>query len=150
VVSVCSAGFFSREELGYLLYNGALDNLGLARKERIRRLKAVAEKMPESMTHDEGEKVKHRKLEYHRNVDNVAEVFASDMESPAGREHRDAFLEGLAVQKQDNTLDYIRVIQSLPEAVSSKGTAWLQAIVDDRCRKAAELLPAMNLFGRSL
>ena len=141
--------FFYGEELGYLLYNGALDNLSLARKERISRLKAVAEKVPESTTHDEHEKLRNRKLEFYRNVDEMCHLFESDLEGAAGRKYREAFLEGLELQKRGDSLDYIRVIQGLPKAVSLEGTAWLQAIVEDLCQKAAQLLPSMNLFGSS-
>jgi len=67
----------------------------------------------------------------------------------SGNRHRDAFLEALEVGKKDGDSDYIKVIQGLPEAVSTNGTRWLQAIVDDRCRRAAEVLPGLNLFGKS-
>jgi len=141
--------FFHGEELGYLVYNGALHNLKLAREERIKRLKMVAEKMPESVHHDNGDTKKNRNLEFFRNIDDVCSVFDDDRELLSAHKHRDPFLEALAIQKRDRGLDYIPVIQSLPETISREGTKWLEAIVDDRCEKAAGFLPAMNLFGKS-
>ncbi len=141
--------FFHGEELGYPVYNGALDNLRLARGERFKRLKAVAEKLSESVHHDEQERVRNRKLEFYRNVDAVCRVFEDLDDLPSANRHRDAFLEALEVGKKDGDSDYIKVIQGLPEAVSTNGTRWLQAIVDDRCRRAAEVLPGLNLFGKS-
>ena len=138
--------FFHGEELGYLVYNGALDSLRLARGERFKRLKAVAEKMPESVHHDEKESVKNGKLAFYQNVDEVCHVFEDLQDLPSANKHRDAFLEALEVGKKDGGSDYIQAIQSLPQAVSTDGTRWLQAIVDDRCEAAAGLLPAMNLF----
>ncbi|EFK06886.1 conserved hypothetical protein [delta proteobacterium NaphS2] len=142
-------GFFHGEKQGYLLYNGALDNLRLAVKERINRLKAVAEKMPESAKDDGSESIRHRKLEFYRNVEEVCSLFVDDPEMPSAHEHRDTFLEALEVQKREQGLDYITIIKHLPEKAKTEGTKWLQAIVDDRCRKAAGLLPAMRLFGES-
>ena len=141
--------FFHGEELGYLVYNGALHNLKLAREERIKRLKAVAEKMPESVDHNNRNVTGNRNLVFNRNIDDVCSVFDDDQALLSGNQHRDPFLEALAVQKRDQGTDYISVIQSFPEAVSKEGTKWLQAIVDDRCEKAAGFLPAMNLFGKS-
>ena len=138
--------FFHGEELGYLVYNGALDNLRLARGERFKRLKAVAEKMPESIQHDESDMIKNRKLEFYHNVDEVCRVFEDDQNVKSVNKCCDSFLEALETQRKDRDIDYIAFIQSLPEVVSTKGTKWLQAIVDDRCQKVAGLLPAMNLF----
>lgn len=137
---------FHGEELGYLVYNGALDNLRLARGERSKRLKAVAEKMPESIHHDESDMIKNRKLEFYQNVDEVCRVFEDDQNVKAVNKYGESFLEALETQKKDQDLDYIAFIQGLPEAVSTKGTKWLQTIVDDRCQRAVDLLPAMNLF----
>jgi len=141
--------FFHGEELGDLVYNGALVNLRQAREERIKRLQAVAEKMPESVQHDESDEGRNRKLEFHRNVDEVCGVFEVGREMLAGQKLREDFLEALEVGKTDENSDYISVIQNLPQVVSAKGTQWLQAIVDDRCQKAAEWLPSMSLLGRS-
>jgi UDP-N-acetylglucosamine/UDP-N-acetylgalactosamine diphosphorylase len=142
-------GFFHGEELGYWVYKGALDNLKLAREERIKRLKAVAEKMPESVHHDNGDTKKNRNLEFFRNIDDVCSVFDDDRELLSANKHRDLFLEALESQKRNQGPNYIPVIQGLPETISREGTKWLEAIVDDRCEKAAGFLPSMNLFGKS-
>ncbi|MCG6878807.1 MAG: UDP-N-acetylglucosamine pyrophosphorylase [Deltaproteobacteria bacterium] len=141
--------FFHGEKQGYLVYNGALDNLRLAIKERVNRLKAVAEKMPESANDDGSDSIRNRNLEFHRNVDEVCNLFVGDLEMPSAHEHCDTFLEALAVQKREQDSDYITLMKHLPEKVKLEGTKWLQAIVDDRCQKAAGLLPAMRLFEKS-
>lgn len=141
--------FFRGEALGSLIYSGALHNLILAREERIKRLKAVAEKMPESVHHDKSGTTRNRKLEFSRRVHEVCGVFEDGGDSQSFNGHRDLFLEALEAGKKDLGSDYIAVIQGLPEGVSREGTKWLQAIVDDRCEKAAGFLPAMKLFGKS-
>ena len=141
--------FFQGEEMGYLVYNGVLENLSLAKKERIKRLRAVAEKMPESIHNDRSDSIRSRKIEFHRHVDEVCGVFDDDQEIKSGNKYRDPFLEALEIQKKDQESKYLSVIQSLPEAVSREGTEWLETIVQDLCLKAATLLPAMNLFKTS-
>lgn len=141
--------FFQGEELGSLVYNGVLENLSLAKKERIKRLRAVAEKMPESIHHDRSDSIRSRKTEFHRHVDEVCNVFDDDQGADTGNHHRDPFLEALEIQKKNQEAKYISVIQSLPEAVSREGTEWLETIVQDLCMKAASFLPAMNLFRKS-
>ena len=138
--------FFHGEDLGYLIYNGALDNLRLARGERAKRLKALAEKMPDSARHDESESIKNRKLEFHRNVDEICALFEEGADLQLGDPYRDTFLEGLETVKKGRNSDYVTTIQSLPETVSKEGTRWLEEIILDRCKKAAGLLPAVTLF----
>jgi len=142
--------FFHGEELGKLVYDGALDNLKLAREERIRRLRAVAEKMPQSVRPDNRHETGHPHLEFFHHIDEVCDVFEGELEFPSAHEHRDPFLEALAVQERAQGPNYISVIQGLSEAVKKEGTRWLEEIVNDRCEKAAGFLPAMNLFRKSV
>ena len=44
-----SPTFFNNQEFGDLLYDGLIDKLSLAKAERIKRLRAMAEKMPDSL-----------------------------------------------------------------------------------------------------
>jgi UDP-N-acetylglucosamine/UDP-N-acetylgalactosamine diphosphorylase len=45
--------FFNGQEFGELIYAGALDKLALAKRERIKRLKAMADNMPETIKRSE-------------------------------------------------------------------------------------------------
>ncbi len=139
--------FFHGEELGYLIYNGGIENLSLAGKERIKRLKAVAEKMPESILHDRSDTIRSCKMEFQHRVDEVCGVFDATQAAEFGNEYRDRFLEALQIHQKNQDADYLAVIQSLPEAVSKDGTRWLETIVQGLCKKAGTFLPAMNLFG---
>ncbi len=132
--------FFHGEELGYLIYNGVLENLSLAKKERIKRLRAVAEKMPESIHHDRSDTTRSRKMAFHHRINEVCGVFDGAQAAQFGNEHRDRFLEALKTHQKDQDPDYLTVIQSLPEAVSKAGTLWLEAIVQGLCTKATAFL----------
>ena len=138
-------GFFEKEPLGTLLLAGALDKIELAKRERLKRLRAMAEKMPEAIVtahaqaQDEGAL---RKKDLFQNIDALHELFADGREREAGAELRDRFLAGLTHARNENDADYITVIQGLPDQVAQTGTAWLQAIVDGFSDAAWDVLPA--------
>ncbi len=138
--------FLNEEALGYRIYNGALDTFGIARGERIKRLKALAEKMPDSAHEEKSMNTKNRKLEFFARVDEACSVFEVEKAMPSGHEHRDRFLEALDIRRSETEGGYIRVIQSLSEGERAHGIRWLEAVMDDRCQAAAACLPSMNLF----
>jgi len=138
---------FNAHELGDLIYAGALDKLAIAKKERIKRLKSVADKMPDSLIKDgSGECTSAGKIELHNNVGQACDLFDSAVAAEIGVEHRGPFLAGFHNQMNDNDADYLRLIQGLPADLSRKGTLWLDGIIHELCRKTAEMLPSMNLF----
>lgn len=136
-------------ELGDLLHEGALHKIGLAREERIRRLRDVALRMPDSLE-GEGEKKGRRagmgRVEFGRNFNLVEELFRPGTGADMGLEHRDPFLEEIRKRTEYDGPDHVTLIQALPPEISKKGTLWLQEIVDGLCRKTAGILPAMGLF----
>lgn len=138
--------FMKSDFLGHFVYKGALDNLVRATAERCRRLQAVAQKMPDSIRHDKSETIRNRKLEFHHHVDDICRVFENGAGDISGIEHRDAFLEGLEEHKKHREKNYVSTIQSLPEAVLTAGTRWLEAVIDDLCGRSAAFVPSMTLF----
>ena len=137
---------FKAHELGDLIFRGAIDKLAIAKKERFKRLKAVADKMPDSLKKDgSGESTNAGRLELHNNIGEVCDLFDSDIAAGIGVEHRDPFLAGFHNQIDDD-VDYLRLIQGLSADLSRKGTLWLDMIIHELCRKTEEILPAMNLF----
>ncbi len=138
---------FKADELGDLIYGGALDKLTLAKQERVLRLKAVSDKMPRSMEMDGArESGKAGKRELYRNIDRVCDLFDSDTAAAAGTEHREAFLDGFHIQMNDHDPDYVSLIKGLPATVSQKGTLWLDTMIRELCRKTGEMLPSLRLF----
>jgi len=140
-------GIFNAHELGDLIYKGALDKLAIAKKERIKRLKAVADKMPDSLKEDgSGERTNAGKIELHNNIGQVCDLVDSDMAAEIGVEHRDSFLAGFHSRMNDNDADYLGLIKGLPADLTRKGTLWLDRIIYELCRKTAGILPSMGLF----
>lgn len=139
--------FFDAQELGELMYAGALDKLKIATAERVKRLKAMAEKaaaIPEgaarSRQSSEGRK------QFHDRMKEVGGLFTDGLAEGTVGEYRDAFLSSFDATKKARETSYVNSIQGLPALVSAKGTLWLDGIIDAMCMRAAALMPSLNIF----
>jgi len=134
--------------LGGLIYAGALDRLSQARAERLKRLKAMADKMPISIGRHHGEgKGALRKKELLEKIGPLSELFQEASEDEAVVSLREGFLAGLERHHgSSRSAGYLEVVKGLAESVSGQGTRWLQAVVDRLCLRAGELMPSMDLF----
>jgi bifunctional UDP-N-acetylglucosamine pyrophosphorylase / glucosamine-1-phosphate N-acetyltransferase len=125
--------FFMREELGPLVYAGALEVLAGAKQERVKRLLAMAAKVPAT-----GQAAR----EWRTGADRACGLFAAAPEGAAAS--GEAFVAELAALT-GSTASYIEAIQSLPRAAACRGVNWLQQIVDALMAEAAAVLPALEL-----
>lgn len=130
--------FFREQELGDLVYQGALMKLALAAAERCKRLEDLAGKLAVSGGPD--------RRELRENAGRLRELFAAGRTQPAGHEQRDRFLAGLQ-QNRNPGAGYIETIQRLPAEVLLEGTQWLDQIVEGVTRLLASLAPSMGLTG---
>jgi bifunctional UDP-N-acetylglucosamine pyrophosphorylase/glucosamine-1-phosphate N-acetyltransferase len=139
--------FFDTQEFGRLIFDGLLDKLALARKERIKRLKVLAEKVKGSSKNDAGTKTKPKgRIEFFEKFSEIEELFAEAMKNSVIDRYRDSFLSASEKARSEKGINYIAVIQGLPADVSKKGTVWLQGIVDSFCEKTKEIIPSLRLF----
>ena len=122
--------FFDAQDLGPLVYEGALEMLSSARSERAKRLAAMVAKVSAD---DEA------RAELRERIADVLAVFDAPV-IPAGEE----FL--VAWKAMEHVSDYITTVQQAPPEVAAAGTRWLQQIVDDLCAQAGALVPSMRLF----
>jgi bifunctional UDP-N-acetylglucosamine pyrophosphorylase / glucosamine-1-phosphate N-acetyltransferase len=138
--------FFATMEFGELLYQGVLDKLSLAGKERSSRLIAMVEKVPPSHEKCCCQTGAERRLcELHAAVGDVCRVFEEELSDPKEAELGERFLNDFEKHRRGNG-DYIQVIQGLPDTTSKDGVRWLQHITDALCRKAGALLSSFDLF----
>ncbi len=142
--------FFQKQEFGELIFKATLENLQIAREERIKRLKDMAAKVVLSPGEEKG-KVKNTKAkqEFYEQAKWLEEVLVSDRGLRVGEEKRDPFLNEFIKHQRERGDNYIEVIQSLPSPVSKMGTQWLDAIVHLMCERAGKRLPALNLFKKN-
>lgn len=139
--------FFSSMEFGELFYQGALEKMALARKERTSRLMAMVEKVPSS--HEEcrcraGDQ--NRLCELHAHIGDVCSLFGEVSADRSEAELADRFLNAFEKHRRESSGDYIQVVQSMPETISQDGVRWLQHIVDALCKRAGTLLSSLTLF----
>jgi UDP-N-acetylglucosamine/UDP-N-acetylgalactosamine diphosphorylase len=127
--------FFARQELGALIYEAALETLVAAKAERVKRLAAMAAKMPESTPAG---------LEFREQAEAACALFRGDPEVPGGR----TFLDSLRPTEAACVGNYLETIQGMPPEVRAAGILWLQEIVDALCDEADDLLTTMDLFDR--
>lgn len=139
--------FFNAQEFGDLIYEGVLDKLALAKKERIKRLRALAEKLViVDETHQGQTKSSTKKREVHDNIDRVSELFEEKTLGISENQQRDSFLTAFHNHNKDNNADYIKVIQSMSSAVSQPGVQWLTQIVEGLCNQVEAILPSLDMF----
>ncbi|NQU13364.1 MAG: UDP-N-acetylglucosamine pyrophosphorylase, partial [Desulfobacteraceae bacterium] len=138
---------FGKEKFEGLIYSGAIGNLSLAKKERIKRIKEMVEKIP-AVAEGHKNRVSDSAAggELRERVEEVCALFGGVIPDKVGAVHRDSFLSEFEKYIKNSNQDYVRTVQGLPETVSQEGTRWLQEIVDELCRQAAVILPSMGLF----
>lgn len=124
--------FFVAQPLGDLVYEGALEVLALAKRERVQRFTALAGKVAAD---DPGRRALRDRAE------EMCRLF--DASPPAAG--RDAFLTAFAAAVPDMH-EYTQAIRQLPRDVSASGVAWLQRIVDSLCEQAAAVLQPLRVF----
>jgi bifunctional UDP-N-acetylglucosamine pyrophosphorylase / glucosamine-1-phosphate N-acetyltransferase len=132
--------FFAPQELGMVVFQGALATLVAAKEERIKRLEAMAAKVPESNRNCS---------QLRENLDALGELFTGDAarevsELGEARAARDAFLAGFREVALTET-SYIDTIKALTPALSGQGVQWLQHTVDGLCVRADALLPSLGI-----
>ncbi|MDD5204875.1 MAG: protein GlmU [Desulfobacterales bacterium] len=140
-------GFFDGQEFGDLIYAGLLEKVGLAREERIKRLKAMSEKMPiPDANAGSKENVFSGKREFAEHVDQACALFSNRSGTDAGADHRDRFLSAFGEHKRNHGGSYIEVVKSLPADISQAGTLWLENIVRGLSAQVGALFPSLDLF----
>ena len=128
--------FFPRQEFGPLVYEGALATLAGAKTERVKRLKAMAAKVPDA---------NRAAGELRENLDALGELFTGEAAAAAGAgAAAEAFLAGFA-QAVEGETSYIKAIKSLTPALSAQGVQWLEQTVDTLCARAGALLPSLGV-----
>jgi UDP-N-acetylglucosamine/UDP-N-acetylgalactosamine diphosphorylase len=142
--------FFEHQEFGHLIFTAILENLQIAKEERVKRLKDMAAKMvvPPDKAKGRGKTVR-LKQQFYEKGKLLEEVFVSDTAKTAGEKKRDPFLNAFVKHREEHGGNYIEVIQSLPPDVSKGGTQWLDAIVHLICGQAGKALPALAMFKKN-
>ena len=135
--------FFEGTEFGPLLYAGVMDQLALAREERLKRLGAMAQKAAPSA---KGRKPASTRTAFHEHFPSIENVFSGNGFNDETQRSGDVFLEDFLRATGSGRTDYIEAIRHLPAEIAAKGVAWLNNLVGDRCERVAIAAKSLNLF----
>lgn len=140
--------FLEAQPFGSLLYEGVMEQLAAARKERLKRLKAMAEKAKASTAKELNESSARGRNELYDQMEYIAGFFKTGSADrlEMAKKLREEFLKDLEKAAGNNRTNYIETIQALPAETSLKGSLWLNNIVDELCEKVIKAAPSLNLF----
>jgi hypothetical protein len=128
--------FFGVQELGPLVFEGALEVIAAGQSERARRLAAMVAKVTGET--DGRDQLRER-------IGEVLAVFESvpSVKPPA------EFLGEMSASAGQAPTDYLTAVRHLSPAARRTGTEWLQGMIDNLCAQAAALVPSMKLFANT-
>ena len=133
------------------LFVALKEKLRMAIDERIQRLKALSQKMPDSIIayqnytkENASSRILKQKNEFLERSDELEDYFRSQENIAVEENLRDAFMEKIRQGAQTSGKDYISVIKGLKDTEKVHGTLWLQSIVDHIIDDAFEFLPSFN------
>ncbi|HOX16610.1 MAG TPA: UDP-N-acetylglucosamine pyrophosphorylase [Smithellaceae bacterium] len=140
--------FLEAHPFGPLLFAGIMEQLSAAKKERLKRLKAMTEKATASSPKKRQAITARKRQELYEQISFIEGLFTDKMPEVLAPtvSSREAFLDDFEKTVGSNRANYIETIQSLPAAISSKGVTWLGSIVDAMTAKVAQSVPALALF----
>jgi len=138
--------FFAKQEFGLLMYEGALEKLHMAKQERIKRLKAMIEKIPPGRhAACSCETAGPGSCELHTAVKHACDLFMQPCSDDTLDDLRQSFSK-VFKQHAGTADDYITAVQSLSEETRECARKWLAALVDTQMLRAGALLPSLRLF----
>ena len=142
---------FIADDFPEILFDGLNEKLDMAIDERMKRFKALSQKMPDSIKaykNFDKDKISALVLQQKQELyDHWTELEASfdAQRNMAGKnELRDEFLEKIRLGIKSWGKDYISVIKGLQADDAEIGTRWLQGIVDTVTAEAFKLLPSFS------
>jgi glutamyl-tRNA reductase len=134
-----------------LLYKGALAKLDLVFNERIKRFKALADKMENSialyksyMGSKASEKLINQKREFSENIDKIETNFIQCQAYSGDEKLRTQFSNKVDELIHKVGSDYIKVIQKLDEDALEAGISWLLSIVEKTRNTTLKYLPSYS------
>ena len=133
------------------LFVGLKEKLRMAIDERIQRLKALSQKMPDSVIayqnyakENASSRILKQKNEFYERGNELEEYFRSQANIGVKENLRDGFMEKIRRSVKTSGKDYISVIKGLKDTDKEQGTLWLQSIVDHITDDALKFLPSFN------
>jgi len=137
--------FFEPLEFGPFIYAGVMEQLFLAIKERLKRLRDMAERPIAPAPHGPASESARDRRILNERFGEIENLFTGTVRDDLMERSHDAFIR--AFQKiTEHDRSYIETIQNLPADVASKGSRWLDSMVGTLCEHASRAMPSLSLF----
>jgi bifunctional UDP-N-acetylglucosamine pyrophosphorylase / glucosamine-1-phosphate N-acetyltransferase len=143
---------FISNEFPELLFDALSEKLTMGIDERIGRLKALSQKMPDSLiAYQKFAKtngstlILQQKNELNEKWAELEEYFKSQTAVNVKENIKDSFLDKIQRSISTNGKDYISAIRNLREEDKVLGTQWLQGIVDHITAGVLNVIPAFKI-----
>ena len=141
--------FYDGSDLDKFLYDGAIEKLEIIFNERVKRFKALANKMEKSiqlyksvMGNQTSEKLLNQKIELLKSIQVIEDEFISCKAYLGEESLKIEFLKSIYISIQKKGKNYINVIQNLSETETKVGTSWLLTIIDHVRKSVLKYLPS--------
>ncbi len=138
--------FFDVQEFGPLIYAAAMDQFNVMTKERLRRLRQMAQKaVAVSAREIKPDSLKERKdlLKKMKNIEVIASEEISDSTILKARK---AFIRDVEQYCSTRHNSYIENVQNFPAETAAKGSKWLLKIIDCYCQRISTVIPSLPLI----
>ena len=142
--------FLESLEFGGSLYAGVVEQLASARKERLKRLRAMAEKAADPALAEGKPETAAAGQAWIEHLESIEGVFGAGDPGEATQRFRDAFIGDFEKIIGKDRIPYIEAIRSLPPEVAAKGVSWLKSLVNDLCETTSRTVTSLNLFKQSI
>ena len=142
---------FVSDDFPEALCDGLKEKLDMGIDERLKRLKGLSQKMPESIAayqkninKEAMSSLLRQKNELFSRWDELEDLFNLLRKKAGCRQTKDVFLEKILLDIKKRGKDYLSVIKGLELEDSKSGTLWLQGIVDHITAETFKILPSFN------
>jgi UDP-N-acetylglucosamine/UDP-N-acetylgalactosamine diphosphorylase len=138
--------FFEIQEFGSLIYAGALEQFASARRERIKRLKEMAQKAVDLSPQNLKPTALKKRQVLLETMGNIEDIISKKINDTKMNKTEEVFLRNFEQFCGKDHKTYIATIQKLPPSLSAKGVKWLQDIVNYYCQRISTVIPSFKLF----
>ena len=141
---------FGTDPMLRALYEGALEKTAIVIGERIKRLKAVAEKMPQSIAiykqavkENASQAQMQAKKDFFEQWPQIEGCLNDSLSKTGNTEKRDALVNLIHQRINEKGSDYLSVIKDIGNPGNTAGTEWLQGLVDEINSEALQFIPSL-------
>ncbi len=138
--------FLEAQKFGLLIHAGVMGQLLLAKKERLKRLRAMAEKAIAPTSQGRKQASAKGRHAFYEHLETLEGLFSGLLQDDITEKSREVFLRDFQKAAGTSRANYIETIRNIPVDVASSGTRWLSSIVDRLCEQCSKTMPSLDLF----